>query len=39
MNSIRKKELDKDVQNFYSVENLIVMNLNIGKSDNNLSKI
>ena len=24
---------------FYSVENLIVMNLNIGKSDNNLSKI
>ena len=35
-----KRTFDKDVQNFfYSVENLIVMNLNIGKSDNNLSKI
>ena len=29
-----KRTFDKDVQNFfYSVENLIVMNLNIGKSD------
>ena len=35
-----KRTFDKDMKNFiYSVENLIVMNLNVGKSDNNLSKI
>jgi hypothetical protein len=37
---LEKRTFDKDMTKFvHSVENLIVMNLNIGKADNNLASI